>query len=426
MNSSKLQSQSCHSFLLFILICCSLCASLRQVNSATIPLKQSSSLVRRLIGSIKSADELGPLKVLTDERVEHLLSTGQGPGKIETFHQHMDGIVKKVSTQIDFREWLTKRTKSHKVEIQDNSLYAERDFIDHLLAWHKDKWAKKGILSPSSDQIKKILKKYPFSLGEAVKLDTIPEPVIPVDSYLKTILMTPGEFIERYLPRHDPYRTRFWAKISQDFTQSVYYPESTAYFVSELFTRYEKFALEEVNQFSEEMPRHDFIDRYLPEIYGVRLEFKAYLDSIPRFSKPEKHFRAKEYMIEYLKWAKEYHIWTPSHTERFFSYGQGEDWLKEPFIKYLYKKGAQRGLSPDLTYFRGEIQAEYSSFLHERNHASFAKKILYKFQKWKYNLHLGWISFRKSLSNLDGWDKFFLGFGAFELGDIFAHMMVGG
>ncbi|EGG03575.1 uncharacterized protein MELLADRAFT_109069 [Melampsora larici-populina 98AG31] len=371
----------------------------------------------------------GPLKVLTDERVEELITTGQGPGKIDTFDRHMNDIVKKPSTQIDFRTWIIKRNGAQDVEIRGDSNYAERDFIDHLLAWHKDKWMKKANEKkkyPSAEKIKKTLNKYPFSLSETSKVEHIPEPFIPYDSYLKNILMTPGEFIERYLPRHDAYRSRFWARIQQEFPDSEYNYASEslvpkAYWTSDIFTRYEKFALEELNQWTEKIPRFDFIDRYVPDIKGLRLEFEAYLNSIPKFLNPETRMRAKEYMPAYLAWAKKVHM----HTERFFSYGQGEYRLKEPFIKYLYKKGATRGLSPQDTYFHGDIHAEYSAFLYERKHANFAKKMLYKFQEWKYNLHLGWTAFKNSFSNLDGWDKFFLGMGAAELGDIFVRLFAG-
>lgn len=382
MNPFKPQKTSCHSILLIIVIGCSLFA--RQLKSAVIPdpVKHSSRLVRRLIDGIKTAEELGPLKVLTNDRANELITLRQGPGEIKTFDAHMNNIVKDGEDQTEFRDWIQTRPTQNGVEIQDNGQYAERDFIDHLLAWHK---SKQGFLL--SDQVAELLEKYPFSVGAK-------SGEIPAHSYLRTTAMTPGEFIERYLPPDGAYRTRFWTAVRGDFQDTI------SYWASDMFTRYEKFAMDEMNKLSGTTPRYNFIDKFLPDIFGVHLEFSNHLDRTPVLDELRNWLPFKTYMSEYLKWAKEHNIWTPSHIETFFRQGKGEYRLKDPFIKYLYKKAAKvHKLPREQAYFHGDIQWEFSSFLHERNNAKFPKKILYKFQDWKYNIRLRWTAFKNRVFN---------------------------
>ncbi|EGG03576.1 uncharacterized protein MELLADRAFT_109070 [Melampsora larici-populina 98AG31] len=291
------------------------------LNSAVIPSKQSSRLVRRFIDGVKTAEEL-------------------------TFDTHITNIVQDPLRQLDFRQWVTSnRPTQNGVKIEDNGLYAERNFLDHLYAWHK---ADKGYLL--SDQVAKLLEQYPLSSG--AKVGHIPE-----TSYLRTTLMTPGDFIQRYLPPNDEYRNRFWAGIRHEFSGS------STYLASDIFHRYETFALNEIRTQVLWQPRN----------------------SLP----------LKTYMTEYLKWAKEYNV----DTEEFFRLGKGEYRLKDPFIKYLYKKAKKLNYSRREAYFTGDIQSEFNNFLRERNNVSFAKKILYKFQEWKYNVGLGWTAFRKQVFN---------------------------
>ncbi|KAH9824913.1 hypothetical protein DFH28DRAFT_942197 [Melampsora americana] len=288
----------------------------------------------------------------------------------------MKSIVQDGEDQKNFRVWLDNRNMGYNVKITDQSSYAESDFLEHFWAWRTEKGRP---LSPK--EIKNSLEKYPFMrMGREVNL----EPYIPPNSYLRTTQMTPGEFIKRYLPGDNRHRYWFGDEIRRQFL------DSAAYWTSDLFTRYEKFALKEVEKRGY-MSRSDFIDEYLPDIYGVRNEFNHYLDRMQGTSNAQGLLPAKDiYGGEHID------------TKRFFDFRFGEPRFENAFIKHLYKKASKSGLKKDQAYFKGEIQWEYSKFLQERNRANFFKRILHKFQDW---IH----SFKKSFSRLSGWDKFFFG-----------------
>ncbi|EGG03579.1 uncharacterized protein MELLADRAFT_109073 [Melampsora larici-populina 98AG31] len=202
---------------------------------------------------------------------------------------------------------------------------------------------------------------------------------------------TPGEFINRYLPEDFFYRSRF------SYILQTRFIDSTSYWAEEFFTKYEKFAMEEV-------------DKLKTSSKDIRTE---------QLSNGGEIIPTNKLMSAYLQWAKQYHIcndllrdfilchmnplnpvhsisWRPS----FFHFKFGDPKLKNSFIKYLYKKASRLGLTKEQAYFRGKFQWEYSSFLKEREKANFAKKIYYKFQDWKYDSHQAWIAFKHKVLKL--------------------------
>ncbi|EGG03577.1 uncharacterized protein MELLADRAFT_89958 [Melampsora larici-populina 98AG31] len=340
----------------------------------------------------------GPLKTFTHTKsIEHK-NLGINTGKIEwgLFHQHlfwtldihMNSNIKDDEDQKNFRDWLHTRNVEYGVKLEDNGKYAEIDFLEQFLAWKtqgQDLWP---------EDIKKLLLKYPLRIGGEVKLDL----KIPQDSYLRTTLMTPGEFIERFLPRDDQYRSRFWDNLYiRSDTGRGFSSRDTKSLLCGKYNQGKivKLTLCGMGPILLIRFRYDFINRYLPDIFGVQSEFNYHLDRTPGLSNAQDLLPAKIYMTQYLKWAREDHIWRPVDTASFFRSELGDPHLEKPFIEYLYKLAARSGLKRKHAYFQDGIYGQYAIFLQQRKKANFAKKILYKFQEWIYK-------FRYFLSNLFG------------------------
>lgn len=272
MNLYKLQRQSCHVILLVILTSWSLCV---RVNSAFTSFEAPSAI--RTIADIRSVDTLAPLKVMD----RNAMATADNlPGRINTLDVHIQNTFQDRQFQTQIRQWINEVNEQKGVPILDNGLYAERDFIQYLFAWHL---SREGTILPERF---KVLHEDYYKY----------EPHIPANSFLRTTRMTPPEFVGLYLPAHD----------RKNFEQTIKaYKNSQMYHVSDLFMLYGTFALQQVlrDGKAKRWTRALFADQYIPR-QAVTTKFYEHLNEINALPMNEWH-TAKDMMNAYLKWLTE-------------------------------------------------------------------------------------------------------------------------